>query len=516
MKNFTLGLAFVVSIAVCSASEISELPEVLELNRIMQQKNKFESIKTHRLDSLKKCVKGRNRSSVEKFDDLLHMVEEYSVYDADSTLKYAYLLENVGRQMVYSFRVQAKIDLADALALKGMYIEALLEINSLKTCSIPIGLRIKWYDLNTRFYGTLSNNARNTFYQAYYSRLNKLYSDSLTALGALGGDRCLIEQAQLLRRQKKYVAASKILDSMLAKQKRKGELYGSTAYYLSRVKISLGDTVGAMRSLAEAAISDITHGVKKTSAIHLLALEMHRVGEVDLAYKYINQSLEDATAFGSQIRIYTVASSLDIINTAYRSMNRRTDEIQAIVFVLVIALLIFMCLYAWKIWKDRKLIVKLNNRLKINNDSKERYLRYFIVMCSIYINKLSKYKLVVRRKINAGQMDELLRKGNDAELTEDEQKQFYKKFDSAFIHVYPDFVDRFNTLLQSGEQIEPEEGKLNTELRIFALIRIGIRESATIANFLNLSISTIYTYRNKVKHRAINPATFESDLLAIS
>jgi len=154
--------------------------------------------------------------------------------------------------------------------------------------------------------------------------------------------------------------------------------------------------------------------------------------------------------------------------------------------------------------------------LKQANHIKEEYIGHFLNLCSIYIEKLDRFRSTVNRKITAGQAEELLKLTKSSQFAGVEQKEFYANFDNAFLHLYPNFVAEFNELLQPEERFVLKTGELlNTELRIFAIIRLGIDDSSKIANFLHYSINTIYTYRNKVKNKAINRDKFEEEILKI-
>ena len=134
-----------------------------------------------------------------------------------------------------------------------------------------------------------------------------------------------------------------------------------------------------------------------------------------------------------------------------------------------------------------------------------------------YINRLDTYRRMVNKKISAGQMEELLKMVRSREVLDTGLKELYDNFDTAFLHLFPDFVDKFNDLLQPEERIVLRKGELlNTELRIFALIRLGIDDSSQIAEFLRYSVNTIYNYRAKVKNKArISREDFEIRLMQI-
>ena len=148
-------------------------------------------------------------------------------------------------------------------------------------------------------------------------------------------------------------------------------------------------------------------------------------------------------------------------------------------------------------------LTSTNAELSESNQIKEEYIARFIKLCSTYINRLDAYRRMVNKKVSAGQIAELLKITRSQDALDEELEELYANFDTAFLHLFPDFVKKFNALLQDNEQIILKKDELlNTELRIFALIRLGIEDSSQIAEFLRYSVNTIYNYRAKVKNKA--------------
>ena len=169
---------------------------------------------------------------------------------------------------------------------------------------------------------------------------------------------------------------------------------------------------------------------------------------------------------------------------------------------------------------QRKAVTQMNEQLKNLNDeliktnrTREEYVSLFLDLCASYIDKLNKYQDLVKRKVKAKQIDDLLKLANNSKMSDVDAKQFFVNFDTAFITLYPNFVSEFNKLLKDDERIVPDKNEiLNTELRIFALIRLGIKDSSRIATLLFYSPQTIYNYRSSVKNRAKNRDSFEDDV----
>ncbi len=148
---------------------------------------------------------------------------------------------------------------------------------------------------------------------------------------------------------------------------------------------------------------------------------------------------------------------------------------------------------------------------------KDEYIGKFLSLCSGYIDKLDNYRIKVHRKLKANQYNDLLRMTGSEQLKEDELKELFDNFDAVFLHLFPTFVDEFNNLLRPEERITPSgNSRLNTDLRIFALIRLGIDESSKIAEFLHYSPNSIYAYRARIKNKAIgNREDFERQVKEI-
>ena len=161
--------------------------------------------------------------------------------------------------------------------------------------------------------------------------------------------------------------------------------------------------------------------------------------------------------------------------------------------------------------------MSLNAQLSESNRVKEEYIGKFFTLCSEYIDKLDQFRIKVNRKMKAHQLDDLFRISQNEEMKDEELAGLFSNFDSIFLHIFPNFLDDFNALLKPEYQIEQtEKGKLPTDARIFALIRLGIEDSSKIAEFLHYSPNTIYNYRARLKSKAIDRENFEAQIRSIS
>lgn len=248
--------------------------------------------------------------------------------------------------------------------------------------------------------------------------------------------------------------------------------------------------------------------------------------------------MEDAAFCNARLRTIEVSQVLPIINEAYR-LQREKQQRQMSVYLLCISILaLFLILLAFYLRRQMKRLAlakrevgKANEQLKLLNEKlqvlntrladsntrlqltnqnlaevnyiKEAYIGRFLDLCSTYIGKLDTYRRSLNKKAMNGQTEELFRELKSTQFVEEELEEFYANFDTAFLRLFPDFVQEFNALLAEGEEVMLKPGELlNTELRIFALIRLGITDSNKIAQFLRYSLKTIYNYRTKMRNKA--------------
>lgn len=162
-------------------------------------------------------------------------------------------------------------------------------------------------------------------------------------------------------------------------------------------------------------------------------------------------------------------------------------------------------------------LVESNAQLTDANRVKEEYVGRFMRMCSVYVDRLDGMRKRVSRLVKTKRYDELNELVKTDSSKEQELDELYVNFDKAFLHLFPNFVDCFNELLRPDEQVQLSTAeRLNTTVRIFALIRLGIDDSSKIAEFLHYSVNTIYNYRARVKNGAkVDRDTFEERVKAI-
>lgn len=300
--------------------------------------------------------------------------------------------------------------------------------------------------------------------------------------------------------------------------------YGLARYYKDMEQYDLYEEY-----LVEASMSDIVCQLKETLALQELATYIYKKDEKNSkrAAKYLTLSMEDAQFFNNRLRMLEISNILPVIAAANQQAaekSRTRLQIYFIVLCVVLGITVVLTVTSVRrknhLSKSRKVIAiknkqleELNGRLVATNTRRETYMRLFMDISALYIRKLDDYRKLVSRKVKTNQTADLLKPINSYKLAEEEAQAFYSRFDKAFMELYPDFVNELNNLLVDEAQIElPSDHTLTTEIRIYALMRLGVTDSQEIATLLFYSTQTIYNYKSAMRAKAKNRDTFESDI----
>ncbi|MDZ4331441.1 MAG: DUF6377 domain-containing protein, partial [Flavobacterium sp.] len=317
------------------------------------------------------------------------------------------------------------------------------------------------------------------------------------------------------------------------------------AYIISQAYRQKKDLEQEKKWLTISAISDLQLAKKEYISLRSLAFLMYESGAIDRAYTYIKRSLEDALFCNARLRTYEISKMLPIINEAYQKQNE-TNRFQLILFLISASILsVFLLAVLFLLFKQMKKLSKakqdlslangklseLNTELNTFNEKlnetnytlteanllKEIYIGRYMDQCSDYLGKLDEYRRKLNVMATTGKMNDLISAVKSKQFVENELKEFYTNFDKTFLQLFPNFIPEFRALLLDDEATQLKEGELlNTELRIFALIRLGIKDSAKISTFLRYSVSTIYNYRSQLKNKAAGPREdFEAKVMRI-
>lgn len=448
--------------------------------------------------------------------------EAYLSYDVDSALYYG--LKSLEVIEVEEERKTTQIQLVNVYSLVGMYAEAGQLLRELQADQLPDSLKMPYYSAAAGLFrnmdGYLPKQGRNYDYGALVSA----YQDSLRQTITPEDVFYATVQADYFISQSDLKRAESVLRDSFEQGIQDERLMAITAFSLSSVYEMQGKSLAQMYYLALSAKSDIQGGIRENTALRNLAVELYDRGEVERAYRYIKVALGDALFSNSLLRTQEVLASLPLIDGAYQQIRQEKQD-NMMVYLLTSGMLsLFLILAIAYIYKQTQKLVRVNQRIEVINAElessneavsrvnqelleanhvQEEYIAKYLKLCSDYIGKFDNYRHHLLKLLTMEGKKELERALKSKEYTERELKAFYNDFDHAFLQMHPGFVGAFNDLLQPEYKVVPKNGELmNTELRIFALVRMGITDSAEIAEFLRYSISTIYNYRTRTRNKA--------------
>ena len=265
-------------------------------------------------------------------------------------------------------------------------------------------------------------------------------------------------------------------------------------------------------------MSDIQLAIKEYIALPRLAQILFSRGDIDRAHAYLNQSMRDAVFCGARLRTMEVTEIYPIVSEAYKIKERGNQKVQNLLLLCFTVLILFLIGTTIYIYRQMKKIaearhalaraneqlVHVNEELSQSNLIKQQYIAHYLDQCTMYLDKLEDYRRSLANLAISSKINELFKAIKSERFIEEERAKFYRSFDETFLNLFPNFVESFNALLIEEERIHPKPGELlSPELRIFALIRLGITDSNKIARFLRYSLNTIYIYRSKVRNKAL-------------
>ena len=313
--------------------------------------------------------------------------------------------------------------------------------------------------------------------------------------------------------------------------------YAMYAYILSEMSWRRGDEDEQLVWLVKSAESDLVNAVTDYASLTTIA-QMMTGRDMDRAFRYMRVAQDDAIFYNGMLRPWQMSQSFNIIQKAYEDTQRSTTRLTALVAALLLALLVTLYAAFRLLTRRSKKLSKMQQELQESNLQleqrnqelrglnqeiseagriKEVYIGRVLDMMSENVNKMQAYDNHVRLALKQGKTEQLLKELSISTRTEDELQSFYRTFDTTFLALYPNFIEDFNALLREDARVYPKKGELLcTELRIFALIRLGIEDSVRIASLLHYSVSTIYNYKVKVKNGALGDReTFEERVKTI-
>ncbi len=500
-----------------------------QLNEAIKNKQHYVKIKEERILNFKK-IKSDNLTKEQEYNYNKALYLEYQKLNSDSAIQYVKRNIKIAEELQNKELLNlAQLQLVTLYSSSGKYRESEAILKSINKKNLAVSLLPNYYISYREFFEHYAANSDN---REYRKQIGK-YRDSL--LGVLNPntlDYQLNRIQQDIFAYKKYKGPEKQLLILLRKTKEESPKYAMITYLLGKIAEATHQLEARKKYYALSATSDIKNANKDNASLQELALVFYEIGDVDMAYKLTQSAIEDALYCNVQFRTLLMSEVYSIINTVYLEREaQRKSELQ--IYLLCISLLsLFLLVAIIYVYKQMKKVSRIRTELyetsqklaELNKDItetngqlqesnlqlsesnlvKEEYIAHFFNLCSTYINKLENYRIILNKKATAKQFDEIYKILKSTSLVDNELEELYKNFDIIFLNLYPTFVKDFNALLIPEEQIVLKQNELlNTELRIFALIRLGITDSVKIAAFLRYSLSTIYNYRTRARNKAV-------------
>lgn len=533
MKNIIIFLCLC-TICMCRlhAADSSRADSLLlKLDQAIKERPIYMEQKELKLVELKRLLH-RQIPDEERFAILGTLLDEYRSFNTDSALHMAEEREQIAIRLGnWEYIDNARMNKADVLGMTGMYKEVMDLMRNIHIDRLPVDIHPYYYHIYRTVYGLMADYAVTAYEKKLYTELTDKYRDSLLLVNK---DNLLIHtliQSDQYNVRNEYDKAIRLLTDYLALQKDYEHDVAICAYTLSESYRLKGDKEKEKEYLIVSAMADMKTAVREYISLRKLAVLLYQEGDIERAYSYVKICMEDAAACNARLRKLEILEIFPIINDAYQQKTEKQQEQMKWALVSISLLSLFLLLAIFYVYKQmkkvaaaRREVIDANKRLKELNDElhlsnaqlkeanhsiaensylKEEYIGRYMDQCSVYLEKMDNYRRSLGKIAATGNVEELYKNIKSSKFIEGELKEFYTNFDNTFLQLFPTFVEDFNALLADDEQISLKAGeRMNTELRIFALIRLGITDSVKIAQFLRYSVTTIYNYRTKVRNKA--------------
>lgn len=508
------------------------------LDSIISNKGVYTAEKMRRIDDLKRML-SLTTGDRQRYELYSKIFDEYRAFSMDSSYLYARRKQALARKMDDPESIyDSDMNLAEVYGTAGMYKEALDLLSRVPVRNLTKDYLPYYYHLYRTIYGLMGDYSISQDDKQKYLRLRDVYRDSLLLVNEKGTYLYTLIESDGLNCQGRSAEAKDMLNECLLENSNSEDAVRTLAYTLATAYKNTGDVENEKYYLALSAISDLKQASKEYSALLDLSMLLYDEGDLKRAYDYLKCSMEDAAYCNARLRTIEISKIFPIVDNAYqRELDRKKRQrsvammVVSLLSLALLASLIVLSLQNKKLAHARKALQSYSKKLKETNDSlretnlslkeanliKTEIIEHYLDLSSIYLDKMNKYRsslVKIGTYENSAALFNALR---STSFIENELKEFYDNFDDTFLKLFPTFVNDFNSLLSEEGRIYPKsEGRLNTELRVFALIRLGVSDSAKIAQFLRCSVTTIYNYRVKARNSALGDRSgLEEEVMGI-
>ncbi|MDR2949931.1 MAG: DUF6377 domain-containing protein [Prevotella sp.] len=501
-----------------------------ELDKYIEQKDHYVQLKEKKIAILKQSLLSQSDDR-EKLETYSTLFDEYKSYKYDSAYVYAHRCLHVATLISDPEKVMAAKGLiAFCYLSSGLFKEASDIMNSIDVKNASEAIKKEYYAQLARLYYDMADYNNGEPFSSEYIRVGIQYCDSAITYLPIESPKMWNTVGLKRMQQRNFPAAIEAFQTLLHSPNIDDHTAAIATSSMGFMYGSMGDGQKGMYYLIQAAIYDIKSATKEAVALQNLANLLYEAGDVTRANRYVRIAMEDANFYNARHRKIQISAILPIIEREHLQMveNQRNNliifaAVVSLMFILVLVSTIIIYKQVKKLRRAKRTIQSQNKSLQSTNSKlieaneiKDEYVVQSLYGKSEYIDRLESLYKTINRKVKARQFDDIHSYLKESDLKK-ERENMYSSFDQTFLRLFPDFIEEYNRLFKPEDVISFDLNKgLTPELRIFALIRLGIHESERIARFLDYSVNTINTYKTKVKNKSIIPnEQFEQKIMEI-
>lgn len=531
MFRYSVFILFCICFCACSCSGLSAADKtddalLLKLDKMIEQREVYRQKVEKEIADFRRMLDYAEDDKL-RFDILGNLFTKYRSYRIDTAMIIAkerlQLAEKLKDEELVN---QGVMNVADVMNKMGKHENALIMLGRVKRTE-SVKKDTYFYYLYHTIYLSCYNEAIDDAGKRLAWQKIRAYKDTLIAISEPQSSSYITNKCGRLSMSGQWDEAIRLLEDYYNQSTEDNPDRARMEYLLAELYLGKQDTLRARHYLILSSLTDIANAKKVYMSLQRLAILLFQEGDIARAYNYISCSLEDVNFGKARYRFVDIAEYLPIIQAA-NDARIRADENRVLIFLMVLLLLVVTLISAFffirkknsKLLKVKQSLAeqnlrlqemaenltRMNEQIQESNHIKEEYIGLLFNICSEYIYKQENSRKALLKIANTGSMADISKVLRGQSSTSADFKLFISKFDTIFLSIFPNFVEAFNALLKEEEHVQLKEGELLTpELRIYALIRLGINDNSKIANFLHYSLQTVYNYRMKMRNKAIVP-----------
>ncbi len=541
LKIFLATVFFFSGIEMLAATDDKEIKNLYHtLDSLISCQDSLISEKKARIKTIHEGMRNIRLTPEQQLEMNNRLYDEYMAFNFDSA--HHYIKQNLDILQSLNdanLRAGSLVRMAHILAVSGLFEKAGTMLDEIPLSQLDTEKKVAYYNQKAELFLYQSEMALYSPYFKEYIDSAQFYRQLILQIAPKESFEYITNLASYTSEKGNDDQAINIFEKYLPSIKQGDRRYSivtsTLAYFYSRKQQSDMQE----KYLLLSAISDLRGTILENNSFRELSSVLMERGDYSKAYFYLSQASDDAQLYGSRLRSVQAARLSPLITKAYdeeRTQAQHRTYILLIIISLIALLLIGSVIYTLSLMRKRRLtnekismmnaelsqhneeIRVMNAQMKEANRIKDEYIGRFLELCSNLIHRGEERLKKMNRLARERKLEELYAELKSNAPINGGIRMFHQNFDTAFLNIYPNFVSEVNNLMTDGNGFDVGEdvNKLTTELRVLALIRLGIQDNQKIADIIRSSITTIYTYRSKLKSRARNKDTFEDDIRRIA